>query len=322
MIHTAQRQTIDATEVVHLADASTKSEVWIAPSLGNNSYEMRAGGQRVFWSPYQTLAEWKAKPVQVGNPFLAPWANRIDQDAYWVNGKKYLLNPELKNFRYDAFHQPIHGLLVYASQWQVTSLRSGDDEASVTSRLEFWRYPDWMAQFPFAHNCEMTYRLKAGVLEVETVLENLSTEPMPVSVAYHGYFTLPGSPRDSWSVRIPAREHVVLNDKLTPTGERKPFPASQHVELKGRQFDDVFTSLDPNSDFVLEGGGKKIAVRFGEKWRVAVVYAPPGRDFVCFEPMSALTNAFNLAHAGKYDGLQMIAPGGQWRESFWVKPSY
>jgi aldose 1-epimerase len=115
---------------------------------------------------------------------------------------------------------------------------------------------------------------------------------------------------------------ILLNDKLTPTGERKPFPASQHVELKGRQFDDVFTSLDPNSDFVLEGGGKKIAVRFGEKWRVAVVYAPPGRDFVCFEPMSALTNAFNLAHAGKYDGLQMIAPGGQWRESFWVKPSY
>lgn len=322
MTYTAERQSIDATEVVYLADASTKTEVWIAPSIGNNSYEMKVAGQRVFWSPYQTLAELKAKPTQVGNPFLAPWANRIDQDAYWVNGKKYLLNPELKNFRYDAFHQPIHGLVVYASQWQVTSLRSGADEASVTSRLEFWRYPEWMAQFPFAHNYEMTYRLKAGVLEVETVLENLSVEPMPVSVAYHGYFTLPGSGRDAWSVRIPAREHVVLNDKLTPTGERKPFTTSQPIELKGRQLDDVFTSLDHSSDFVMEGGGKKIAVRFGEKWPVGVVYAPPGRDFVCFEPMSGLTNAFNLAHAGKYDGLQKIAPGGQWRESFWVKPTY
>lgn len=322
MTYTAERQSIDSTEVVYLADASTKTEVWIAPSIGNNSYEMKVAGQRVFWSPYQTLAELKAKPTQVGNPFLAPWANRIDQDAYWVNGRKYLLNPELKNFRYDAFHQPIHGLVVYASQWQVTSLRSGADEASVTSRLEFWRYPEWMAQFPFAHNYEMTYRLKAGVLEVETVLENLSVEPMPVSVAYHGYFTLPGSGRDAWSVRIPAREHVVLNDKLTPTGERKPFTTSQPIELKGRQLDDVFTSLDHSSDFVMEGGGKKIAVRFGEKWPVGVVYAPPGRDFVCFEPMSGLTNAFNLAHAGKYDGLQKIAPGGQWRESFWVKPSY
>ncbi|MCS7025860.1 MAG: aldose 1-epimerase [Bryobacteraceae bacterium] len=322
MTHRAERQIIDGTEVVCLTDKSTQTEVRIAPSFGNNSYDMKVAGQAVFWCPYQSLAELKAKPAQVGNPFLAPWANRLDQNFYWANGRKYLLNPELKNFRYDAFQQPIHGLLVYAPHWQVTSLRSGDDHASVTSRLEFWRYPDWMAQFPFAHVYEMTYRLAQGQLEVETVVENLSSEPMPLSIAYHGYFTLPGSPRDAWAIRIPAREHVVLNSKLTPTGERKPFPASERFPLHGRQFDDVFTSLDPGSDFVLEGPGKKIAVRFGEKWRVGVVYAPSGRDFVCFEPMSGLTNAFNLAHAGKYDGLQKIAPGGQWRESFWIKPSY
>ena len=38
----------------------------------------------------------------------------------------------------------------------------------MTSRLEFFRLPDYMAQFPFAHTIDMTYRLANGVLEVET----------------------------------------------------------------------------------------------------------------------------------------------------------
>jgi aldose 1-epimerase len=46
---------------------------------------------------------------------------------------------------------------------------------------------------------------------------------------------------------------------------------------------------------------------------VAVVYAPSGKDFICFEPMSAPTNAFNL-------GMQQsVAPGEVWRESFWIE---
>jgi aldose 1-epimerase len=37
--------------------------------------------------------------------------------------------------------------------------------------------------------------------------------------------------------------------------------------------------------------------------------------------MSAVTNAFNLAHTGVYKELQAVPAGGKWRESFWVKPS-
>ena len=60
---------------------------------------------------------------------------------------------------------------------------------------------------------------------------------------------------------------------------------------------------------------------YGPKYPVAVVYAPPAREFICFEPMAAVTNAFNLAHAGVYGELQSIPPGGQWKESFWIRPS-
>jgi len=29
----------------------------------------------------------------------------------------------------------------------------------------------------------------------------------------------------------------------------------------------------------------------------------------------------NLNHAGKYPDLQMVAPGGKWTESFWIRAS-
>jgi aldose 1-epimerase len=71
----------------------------------------------------------------------------------------------------------------------------------------------------------------------------------------------------------------------------------------------------------VEGKKERITVTYGPKYPVAVVYAPPGREFICFEPMAAITNAFNLAHTGVYKELQSIAPGGQWKESFWVTPT-
>jgi aldose 1-epimerase len=48
---------------------------------------------------------------------------------------------------------------------------------------------------------------------------------------------------------------------------------------------------------------------------------PPGqtRDFICFEPMTAVTNGVNLAHDGKYSTLQSIPAGARWTESFWVR---
>jgi hypothetical protein len=45
------------------------------------------------------------------------------------------------------------------------------------------------------------------------------------------------------------------------------------------------------------------------------------REVECFEPMTGLTNGFNLAHEGIYKNLQSVAPGGKWTESFWIHPS-
>jgi aldose 1-epimerase len=282
--------------------------VSIDPSSGNNANSMTVRGHQIVWA--------HAEPGHLqGVPLLAPWANRLDGDVYFANGKKYLLNPAFGNFRYDANHLPMHGLLGFADEWKVIR----QDAAAVTSRLEFWRFPQWMAQFPFAHVLELTHRLRDGSLEVETAVENLSSEPMPLSIGYHPYFQLSDSPRDEWKLHIAAREQAVLSEKMIPTGERRPIALADPLPLAGVELDTVFTGLT-GAPFKVQGQRQQIEVRFGPKYPVAVVYAPPGRGFVCFEPMSALTNAFNLDHLGIAAELQHIPPGATWRESFWVTP--
>ena len=77
----------------------------------------------------------------------------------------------------------------------------------------------------------------------------------------------------------------------------------------------LFRSL---ARFHVEGGRERITVAYGPKYTVAVVYAPRGQEYICFEPMAAITNAFNLAHDGVYQELQSVAPGATWKESFWL----
>ena len=313
--YTIEKRTIDQVEVYVLGDGSAGVEVYVAPSLGNNAYAMLVNGKNVIYWPTGS----PAKATFAGNPLLWPWANRIDSEEYFANGKKYRLNPDLGNYRKDGNKQPIHGMLSATKEWKVVRSQANGKGAELTSRIEFWRYPEWMAQFPFAHNIEMTYRLRGGVLEVETMVENLSNQPLPLSLGYHPYFQLPDVPRDEWMVTLPAKERVVLSPTLVPTGAREPNPYPGSVELKGKSLDDVFTSLAAPAVFSVEGGGKKLEVEYGPKFPVAVVYAPPGRPFICFEPMTGITNAFNAAERGQYQELQTIPAGGKWQEVFRVK---
>jgi aldose 1-epimerase len=308
--------------IVQLADTARQTTLSIVPGVGNVAYEWLVRGRNYLHFPYASLTEFAQRPRLCAIPFLAPWANRLDSDGFWANNKRYVLNPELGNVRRDGNQKPIHGLLSSTNLWKLVEAKADDSSAWATSRLEFGLYPDLLAQFPFPHTLTMTYRLRDGMVEVETALENHATEPMPVAVGFHPYFKLHDVHRDQWHVHLAARDHLLLNQQLIPTGERKPVEFADPHSLSTGQLDDVFANLirdqDGRARFHVEGGRERITVAYGPKYTVAVVYAPKGQDFICFEPMAAITNAFNLAHEGKYPELQSIGTGGTWRESFWL----
>lgn len=328
-------------EVVELSDQRNSVVVSIVPSIGDLAFGMKVRGHEILRFPYSSLDDYRAHPGLAGIPLLAPWANRLDEQAFYANGKKYTFNMSLGNVRGTI---PIHGFLSQASGWEITELKADRNSARLTCRLDFYRHPDWMAQFPFAHTIEIAHTLRDGVLEVHTRLTNLSTDPMPVAIGFHPFFKLTDSHRNEWKISAGARLHYLLQPNKIPTGETEPItrqfgdPAS--LALKDYSLDDVFGDLvrDPQgrATFSVMGRRQRIDVQFGPKFQAAVLFSPnPAKfppppanasrppwdpDFICFEPMASITDAMNLAHAGKFSGLQSIQPGGTWEESFWVKP--
>ena len=75
-------------DVVQLKDTKSQTTVSIVPSVGNIAFEMNVKGQNVLRWPFTSVEEFKAKPSMSGIPFLAPFANRLDETAFYANGKK------------------------------------------------------------------------------------------------------------------------------------------------------------------------------------------------------------------------------------------
>lgn len=340
-------------DVVRLRDEAHQIEVAIVPGLGNIAFEMTVKGHAILHWPYASLAEFRSRPALSGLPFLGPWANRLDETAFYANGRKYSFDMELGNVRGAI---PIHGFLSTSDRWQVVELRADATAAWLTSRLEFYREPAWMKQWPFAHTVDMTYRLEAGTLEVLTSIHNLSAEPMPVAIGYHPYLTLTDSRREEWTIAVPARLRWLLAPTKLPTGETEPadglFPDRHAAALDDYNLDDVFSDLERDAGgratVSVRGKSQRIDVVLGPRYRSVVLWAPhpantgrgsqafsppaqparsaagqaaPDRNFICIEPMAGITNGINLAHRGLYPEMQSVPPGGTWRESFWVKPS-
>jgi aldose 1-epimerase len=321
----AEQVTDHGVPIVRLTDAASAVAVSIVPSIGNRAYEMRVHGKNVLYFPYADVSEFQKHPRLCGIPFLAPWADILSEPAFWANGRKYLFNMGLGNVRGE---RPIHGLLTASPLWRVIEAAADAHSAHVTSRLEFWKYPDLMAQWPIAHEYEMTYSLAGGELAVTTTIQNRSAEPMPVVVGFHSFFQIPDIPREEWVAHLPARVHVIADEHNLPTGEMRPLDIPNPFSLRDRTLDDGFTDLERDSDgrahFRIESAGKVVETLFGPSYPVATVWlprAPEGqtRDFICFEPLSAIINGVNMAHDGKYPGLQIVPTGGSWTGTFWVR---
>jgi aldose 1-epimerase len=265
-------------DIVQLRDTRTDTTVSVMTSV-SNAYEMVVKGQNIIRIPFATVDDFRARPGLNGIPLLAPFANRLDEQAFYANGKKYNFDMELGNVRGAI---PIHGYLSGAKDWKLVEAKADGKSAWVTSKLDFYRNPQWMKQFPFAHTLEMTYRLADGVLEVKTRIENLSVEPMPVAIGFHPYFQLTDSTREDWVLSIGAKTHWLLAENKIPTGETEPadkfFANRKAAALKDLDLDHVFGDLERDAQgravMSVKGKTQQLDVLLGPNYRSIVLYSP------------------------------------------------
>jgi aldose 1-epimerase len=318
--YAAARTVVDGIDILRLSDAAGNAEVRIAPLLGNNAYSFRSLGREVLWAPGCPGILRDGRTFE-GNPFMAPWANRLDRDGFEANGRFHGLRGSLGNFLRDGAGLPIHGLLSHSALWEVIELAADDASgARATCRLEFRRHPALMAQFPFAHTIEVTHRLRDGSLAIETRIENRSTDPMPVAVGYHPFLSIGDSPREAWRVHLPARDELVVTEGILPTGGRRPLGRPDPSPLRALDVHHVLQGLErgPGGRAFswLESDRVRVSVSQDRGYDASVFYAPPSLGYVCLEPMAATINALNPLPGGARNPVPFVAPGGRWTGVF------
>ena len=238
----------------------------------------------------------------LGLPLLAPWANRLASRRYGAAGVTVDLSGLQLNT--DDNGLPIHGLLVGQPGWQVTSQRARGETARLGAAIDV----DAPA-FPFPHRIELTIRVRAPALRVETRIRPMGRRAVPIAFGWHPYLQLDSSPRREWSLRLPAREHLALDRLGIPTGTRSREPAEDAL-LGRRLFDDLY-ALGRDRRLSLEApGGARVELHPDASYGFAQVWVPRGRRFAALEPMAAPTNALTDGRA------RLVRPGATFTAGF------
>jgi galactose mutarotase-like enzyme len=221
----------------------------------------------------------------MGIPILYPWANRLGANTYTAEGTTVTLAAGQHGVRADANGLPIHGVLAAYPNWRVTHESANE----LTAEVDFTD-PDLLASFPFPHRLALTVTLFERTLRLRTSVTPTDNQPVPLCFGFHPYLQLPGVPRDQWIIETPPLRHLKLDGHGLPTGETTPQPATTEP-LGDKAFDDGYDEVADGAVFAVSGGGRRIEVHFEQGYPAAQIFAPTGEEVVCFEPMTAPTDA-------------------------------
>jgi galactose mutarotase-like enzyme len=265
-----------------------------APEFGMVGCSLTHDGAELL-AQNEGLAAYGERGATFGIPLLHPWANRLVRPL-----------PATALVHRDANGLPIHGVLPRVLPFTVTEHTA----SSLRAEFDTHDHPEVLEVFPHPHSLTVSADLSLEGLEIRTTLLAYGRRPVPVAFGYHPYLRLPGLPRAEWTVDIPVQTRLVLDERMIPTGQREPVRI-ERAPLGARSFDDAYTDLGAHPCFTVEGGGRTIAVEFLEGYDYAQVYSPADRELVCFEPMTAPTNAIASG-----DGLTMVRPGEVYTAAF------
>ncbi len=301
---------VEGYEAIRLRSASAHLDATFVPGAGMVGASLRDGGEELLGRGLGVDC-YARGGTTMGIPLLHPWANRLAADEYRVNGTAVRLTRDSPLVARDEHGLPIHGLLGGSPHWRLRhAVANGNGAWALAAELDFAAHPELLAAFPFPHRVALDVALRRRTLTVRTTLTATGDLPVPVAFGFHPYLRLPAVARGQWRVELPAMRHLELDGRSLPTGASWAMPADAGA-LGDRTFDDGYVDVPAGAEFVLAGGGRRITVRFDEGYPVAQVFAPATDDVVCFEPMTAPTNALATG-----DRLSTVAPGQRYTATF------
>jgi galactose mutarotase-like enzyme len=190
------------------------------------------------------------------------------------------------------------------------------DQADTAVVLELNDNDTTRADYPFAFQHRLTYRLAGGQLLGEQEIQNRSSEPMPFSTGFHPYFALPltrRGERDQCFVEIPEGRRLIMHGR----GEHfvaKPFLA-QNWSVQEDVSATLFLSDLKQRELILVDPLSELEAVLN--WEaapqhrfLAIWSRSPQEPFYCLEPWTALPNSFTRS---KERELILLEPGATFK---------
>lgn len=288
----------------------------IVPELGNNCFAFRVSDGD-HWlhliDPPPDLATLQQRPTAFGNPILFPFPNRIRNGKWEFEGKTYQFDKQPES------PTTIHGLLLNLP-YKVEKHAADKNGATLVCSLNSQDFPDVIRQYPFPFKIVITYTIKDAALTMDIMIKNTGKSNMPMGFGIHPYFRVDISAKADASkavITVPVNKYWELDDVLVPTGIQKDVTGTLDLR-KGQLFselklDHVFTDIelvDGMSRCVIENRdtGYAMVMESDAQFRELVVYTPPNRDAICFEPYTCPTDAINLEFKGIPAGVIVLSP--------------
>jgi aldose 1-epimerase len=235
-------------------------------------------------------------PLYWGCYPMVPWAGRLANGRIPTEAGEVQLEPNLSP-------SAIHGL-GFDKAWAVLE----QSKTAVTLSCEM-RGLGW----PFGGRAQQTLRLGSNSLALELEIGEYARRG-PAGLGWHPWFTRPES--GDVALRLDAREVLVVDADLVPTGEVRAASASEDLRsgaaLGDRRLDHVYVRA--KGPALLRWPDLDLAIEFDEGLSTVVVHTPT--EGVCVEPQTMWPNAPLLAARGvPGTGLRTLEPGESLRVS-------
>ena len=272
--------------------------VTIAPAIGGSItryWSKHDGGKTIEWmrpASERDLAEGELRGMS-SFP-LVPFSNRIRNGRFSFQGRDIALP-----LNFPPEHHTIHGQ-GWQRPWTVTE--------QFATRLTI-AYDHAADAWPFPYHAAQTFNLTGDVLKQTLAVRNTGDRPMPLGLGVHPYFVR--TPQATITAIVDAMwttdAETMPKDLVTPPPERQPANGIVADEIA---VDNTYVGWHGKARVTWPEWHAHLTIRAEAPLDKLVLFTPTGEDFLCVEPVTNITDAFNYADQGRDDtGMIVLAPG-------------
>lgn len=310
------------SKFLSLKSANDKMHLELCPSVGGGitRFFMRAGGKEIpLFRDYD-----KTLPLDVLNfssfP-LTPFCSRIAFGKMAFDGVTYDVGPKFQQERH-----PNHGD-GWTSPWTVEDTKDNQATLSLSIRDK--------TETPYSYDAEQVYTLNDDGMTIDIAVTNRSGKALPFGTGHHPYF-----PRNNDTIlKVDARKvwtsQEMVPQQLIDTPAQWDFSQgralsdanlapAQHGADGSAYLDHAFEGWDNHAEITWPENNTTLIMTADPVFQNFLLFVPGAGGFFCAEPVTNVTDGFNLANKGvKNTGTIILKNGetlkGQMR--FTVRPA-